>query len=385
MSPCDANVAFGNEIPLSVISNTDNIQSLSTKSIIAYNAGSQQFQLEGLIKSYYKVTLDLIDLERLRRYIGNAAAIHFISGGLAGIVSRTVTAPLDRIKVVMQIAKPNLRIRDVVTLIHMDGGISGFFRGNGVNCLKVAPELGLKFYIYEYYKSLLKYTRMKYLDKEKNLRKPGYSLNSDLTLKHNVSNNYMYERIIAGGFAGATAQLIIYPLEVVKTRMAVSKVSHYTGIFNCALQTFNTCGLRAFYRGAIPAIVGVFPYSGIDLACFETLKSLHSKYKHGVEPSLLELLSFGAISSTLGQIVSYPIALIRTRMQVDGMNGKPRIYTSIFGSLRHVIRTEGPSAVYKGIRPNLIRAVPAISISWVVYESTKNYLTPKVPINPIKL
>ena len=83
MSPCDANVAFGNEIPLSVISNTDNIQSLSTKSIIAYNAGSQQFQLEGLIKSYYKVTLDLIDLERLRRYIGNAAAIHFISGGLA--------------------------------------------------------------------------------------------------------------------------------------------------------------------------------------------------------------------------------------------------------------------------------------------------------------
>jgi solute carrier family 25 phosphate transporter 23/24/25/41 len=69
----------------------------------------------------------------------------FISGAIAGCVSRTVTAPLDRVKVIMQAGKGDTNILHCMDYMYKEGGISGYWRGNGINCLKIGPESAIKF------------------------------------------------------------------------------------------------------------------------------------------------------------------------------------------------------------------------------------------------
>jgi solute carrier family 25 phosphate transporter 23/24/25/41 len=78
-----------------------------------------------------------------------------------------------------------------------EGGVFSLWRGNGINVLKIAPESAFKFMAYEQGKRLLK----------------G---NSSRELR-------IEERFVAGSLAGAVSQSLIYPLEVVKTRLALRK------------------------------------------------------------------------------------------------------------------------------------------------------------------
>ena len=78
-----------------------------------------------------------------------------LSGGMAGLVSRTCTAPADRIKVMMQASQANSSIGSTVKEILHEGGLRSFWRGNGANVLKIMPESAVKFYVYEEMKSLI--------------------------------------------------------------------------------------------------------------------------------------------------------------------------------------------------------------------------------------
>lgn len=54
-----------------------------------------------------------------------------------------------------------------------------------------------------------------------------------------------------------------------KTRLAVGKTGQYSGMFDCAKKILKREGLKAFYKGYIPNILGIIPYAGIDLAVYE--------------------------------------------------------------------------------------------------------------------
>jgi solute carrier family 25 (mitochondrial phosphate transporter), member 23/24/25/41 len=83
----------------------------------------------------------------------------------------------------------------------------------------------------------------------------------------------------------------------------------------------------------------------------------------------------GAVSSTCGQIVAYPMALVRTRLQAQGMDGNPVLYSGTYDCLRTTVRQEGVRGLYRGIMANFLKAIPAISISYVVYEHSKQVLS----------
>ncbi|KAF2311600.1 hypothetical protein GH714_025180 [Hevea brasiliensis] len=80
---------------------------------------------------------------------------YFIAGGLAGAASRTATAPLDRLKVVLQVQTTHARLVPAIKKIWKKDGFLGFFRGNGLNVVKVAPESAIKFYSYELLKNVI--------------------------------------------------------------------------------------------------------------------------------------------------------------------------------------------------------------------------------------
>jgi len=232
-----------------------------------------------------------------------------------------------------------------------EGGFQGLWRGNGINVLKIAPESAIKFAAYEQVKRFIKG------DSEQSLG--------------------IYERFLSGSIAGGISQTVIYPLEVLKTRLALRTTGQYTGILDAARKIWAKEGVISFYRGYVPNILGILPYAGIDLAVYETLKKKYLQtHNSGEQPSFYLLLACGSASSTLGQVCSYPFALIRTRLQAKA--ALPTAVDTTMDSMSSVFKTiverEGFVGLYRGITPNFIKVIPAVSISYVVYEYSSRLL-----------
>ncbi|XP_052222319.1 calcium-binding mitochondrial carrier protein SCaMC-2-like isoform X2 [Dreissena polymorpha] len=273
---------------------------------------------------------------------------HLVAGGTAGAVSRTCTAPLDRLKILFQVhggkieKKDKLTIRDGFNHMLKEGGVRSLWRGNGVNVIKIAPESALKFMAYEQIKRIFKGDK------------------KEITA---------LERFAAGSSAGAISQSIIYPMEVLKTRLALRKTGQYKGMLDCAMKLYKGEGLKVFYRGFWPNIVGIIPYAGADLCIYETLKNFYLSVNKDKDPGVMVLVMCGATSSTCGQLLSYPLALVRTKLQAEGGGS-----TTTMGMFNKILKEEGPKGFYRGLGPNFLKVAPAVSISYVAYESVRKHL-----------
>eukprot|EP00048_Salpingoeca_helianthica_P021346 m.11788 g.11788 ORF g.11788 m.11788 type:complete len:473 (-) comp5865_c0_seq1:115-1533(-) len=269
-----------------------------------------------------------------------------LAGGAAGAVSRTCTAPLDRLKIMLQVqtASPRGMFGTLEAMVR-EGGPSSLWRGNGINVLKIAPESAIKFLAWEQAKWLL--------------------YGSD----HDDGAVSVGQRLAAGSIAGVVSQVTIFPFEVLKTRMATARTGQYRSVWHCAQTVHASQGLLAFYRGLFPSLLGVIPYAGIDLAVYETLKEMYVENNPGTEPTVVALMACGATSSSVGQLASYPLALVRTRMQA----GESK--RTMLGEFEAVIRDGGLRGLYRGLVPNFLKVAPAVSISYVIYERMKSLLS----------
>ncbi|KAL9005889.1 MAG: hypothetical protein Q9188_001351 [Gyalolechia gomerana] len=310
---------------------------------------------------------------------------YFLAGGIAGVVSRTATAPLDRLKVYL-IAQTNVKdeaikaaksgspvqaakhasrpiIEASKTLWRM-GGIRSLFAGNGLNVIKVMPESAIKFGSYEGSKRLLA-----------NLE--GH--NDPKALKP-------WTQFLAAGLGGMISQFAVYPLDTLKFRMQCETVEgglHGNKLISdTARKMWKRNGIRSFYRGLPMGLVGMFPYSAIDLTTFEYTKrfvvSYNAKKRHCHEddapPGNFATACMGAFSGAFGASVVYPLNLLRTRLQSQGTAIHPPTYTGIMDVTVKTIRGEGFRGLFKGITPNLLKVVPAVSITYVVYDNSKRVI-----------
>ncbi|RXG68883.1 Calcium-binding mitochondrial carrier protein SCaMC-2-A [Armadillidium vulgare] len=257
---------------------------------------------------------------------------HLVAGGFAGMVSRTCTAPLDRIKVFLQVhgLKHFRTLTECFQYMMKEGGVRSLWRGNGINVLKIAPESALKFAAYEQAK-----------------------------------------RLLVRSSSGSADR------EVLKTRLALRKTGQYKSIADAAVKIYRQEGYRSFYRGYVPNILGIIPYAGIDLCIYETLKKMYlNSHQQSENPSVLVITACGALSSSCGQIASYPLALVRTRLQAQVITpGVVHAFpVTMSGLFKHILATEGPTGLYRGIAPNFMKVAPAVSISYVVYEKCRQAL-----------
>jgi solute carrier family 25 phosphate transporter 23/24/25/41 len=271
-----------------------------------------------------------------------------LAGGIAGAVSRTATAPLDRLKMLLQVHEGQTRMTIASGLRRMaaEGTVKAFFKGNGANVLKIAPETAIKLTMNDIYKRLI---------------------------AHDPEEITPGQRMMAGALAGATAQSVIYPLEMVKTRLAVCPSNQYKGIFDTMSKVYRQEGWKAFYRGMLPSMLGILPYAGVDITAFELLKEwLIEEYDGSPPPHMI--LGAGMLSSSLAQFSAYPLALVRTRLQAQGIGGRPSKYRGMSDVLSKTYRNEGFRGLYKGSMTNLAKLAPAAGISWFVFEETKMLL-----------
>ena len=113
--------------------------------------------------------------------------------------------------------------------------------------LKVVPENAVKFFTYETIKKLF--------------------ADSDMAIKP-------HERLIAGALAGAIADCTVFPLEVVKTHLAISKPGTYTSILHTIETIRATEGsIRPFYRGLSASLLSTIPHTSINFTSYELLKN----------------------------------------------------------------------------------------------------------------
>uniref|UniRef100_A0A158PEU6 EF-hand domain-containing protein n=1 Tax=Angiostrongylus costaricensis TaxID=334426 RepID=A0A158PEU6_ANGCS len=284
---------------------------------------------------------------------------HLVAGGIAGCMSRTCTAPFDSGSFqnfvlfckVHSTRTNNLGVVSSLRLLHAEGGVKSFWRGNGINVIKIAPESAIKFMVYDQCKRMIQ----------------QYKNDGELTI---------IERLCAGSVAGAISQTSIYPMEVLKTRLALRKTGQMdNGLIHFTQKMYKKEGLICFYKGYVPNLLGIIPYAGIDLAIYETLKKLYVRHhKDSAEPGVLALLACGTCSSTCGQLASYPLALVRTRLQARAISGNSMQPDTMIGQIRYIVSNEGFFGLYRGIAPNFMKVIPAVSISYVVYEHVRKHL-----------
>ena len=141
-------------------------------------------------------------------------------------------------------------------------------------------------------------------------------------------------------------------------------------------------GLLAYYRGLGMGLAGMFPYSAIDLTIYEYLRRLATTSRakargcpeREAQPGGLLTGGIGALSSSVGASAVYPLNLLRTRLQSQGTAIHPPTYTGWRDCLAKTIKVEGARGLYRGLTPNLLKVVPSMSISYMVYEASKKVL-----------
>ena len=154
-------------------------------------------------------------------------------------------------------------------------------------------------------------------------------------------------------------------------------------IIATAKKMLHESGVRAYYRGLWLGLGGMFPYSAIDLTTYEYLKRLiiarnvkkRKCTEREGEPGRMMTGAIGAISSSFGASIVYPVNLIRTRMQSQGTVIHPPTYTGWRDCLTTTLKGEGFGGLYRGLTPNLLKVVPSMSITYMVYETSKKLLS----------
>uniref|UniRef100_A0A668RMI4 Mitochondrial coenzyme A transporter SLC25A42 n=1 Tax=Oreochromis aureus TaxID=47969 RepID=A0A668RMI4_OREAU len=263
------------------------------------------------------------------------------SGALAGAVAKTAVAPLDRTKIIFQ---GKLEAYRLIYRTYLKEGFFSLWRGNSATMVRVIPYAAIQFCAHEQYKAVL----------------GGY---------YGFQGNALppVPRLLAGSMAGTTAAMMTYPLDMVRARMAVTPKEMYSNILHVFVRISREEGMKTLYRGFTPTILGVAPYAGLSFFTYETLKKLHAGIQH---PTHTERLAFGACAGLIGQSASYPLDVVRRRMQTAGVTG--HTYRTILGTMREIVSEEGViRGLYKGLSMNWVKGPIAVGISFTTFDLTQ--------------
>lgn len=274
-------------------------------------------------------------------------------GAFAGAIAKTAIAPLDRTKIIFQVSSNRFSAKEAFRLLYrtyVKDGLLSLWRGNSATMVRVIPYAAIQFYSHEQYKRQL----------------GGYYGYQGKALPP-------FPRFLAGSLAGTTATMLTYPLDMVRARMAVTAKEMYSNILHVFMRISQEEGLKTLYRGFTPTIVGVIPYAGITFFTYETLKKLHAEKTKRSQPYPHERLAFGACAGLIGQSASYPLDVVRRRMQAAGVTGSS--CGTILGTMREIVTHEGVvRGLYKGLSMNWVKGPISVGVSLTTFDITHNLL-----------
>ncbi|KAL2652412.1 hypothetical protein R1flu_020540 [Riccia fluitans] len=283
----------------------------------------------------------------IRLRLGNNGR-RLLSGAIAGAFSRTAVAPLETIRTHMMVGTHGKSFNGVLEWIIENEGWTGLFRGNTINVLRVAPSKAIELFIYDKVKFAL-------------ISKDG-----------GTSRLKIPAASIAGSAAGISSTVLMYPLELLKTRLTIQP-KEYHSISNAFRRIVKEEGFWELYRGLGPSVVGVIPYAGTNYFAYDYLRTLYKKIFKTDEIGNLQTLLIGSASGAIASSATFPLEVARKRMQVGAIRGK-LVYKNTVDCLASILREEGLAGLYRGLGPSCLKLVPAAGLSFMCYEALKRVL-----------
>jgi len=269
-----------------------------------------------------------------------------VAGSVSGGVARLMIAPIDLIRIRLQLDTQRQSIWSHMSKVYRtEGGIFGFYRGNIPATYLWMGYAAVQFSAYEQISRSL----------HKNNR---YYFNAD-----GNNNNSGIIAFTSGASAGVIATICTYPLDLCRTNLA-ARADGPQSMWSFALQMYQKQGiLRGFFAGIGPAIYGIIPYMGCNFLIYET-------FVKGERETASVAGVAGAISGGVSKLLVYPLDTVKKRIQVQAFTTST--HSSMINCIYHIIRREHPRNLYRGVVPSVLKNTIATSLSFAIYTLTLN-------------
>ena len=290
----------------------------------------------------------------------NGSTMEFVKtmvmGGTSGIIAKTICAPLERVKIVLQTqaaAGTNYTgMLDAGSSIVRNQGIAGLWKANVINCMRYFPTTAMNFAFKERYQQMFVPVRTK-----------------------DNFGKWFGGFLLAGGAAGATSLTVAYPLEFAYTRVAADVGNkQFKGLNDCLSQIYKKDGIRGLYRGYGPSVAGIVVYRACYFGFYDAGKEIFFE-DHGNNTSIIKKFGLAIFVDISAACIAYPLDTIRRRLMMQsGRDAASIQYTTSMGALRHILKNEGGvMALYKGVFANNIRAI-ASAMVLVLYDEARKFI-----------
>jgi solute carrier family 25 (adenine nucleotide translocator) protein 4/5/6/31 len=270
--------------------------------------------------------------------------LDFIAGGISAAVSKTVVAPLERVKLLLQIQDAHKHIPkdqqykgivDCFSRVYKEQGFLSYWRGNVVNVVRYFPTQALNFAFKDKYQALF--------------------------LPAGIDKNTQFWRFFAGnlasgGAAGATSLAIVYPLDFARTRLGadVGKSAadrEFKGLADCIAKSFKADGVvRGLYPGFLVSVQGIIVYRAIYFGAYDTAKAMFDKPNIAVKFAIAQTVAAASVT------ISYPFDTVRRRLMMMSGDAEKK-YNGTVDCFKKILKEEGMRGVFKGNATNVLRSI----------------------------
>ena len=205
----------------------------------------------------------------------------FVLGGTSGAIAKTLAAPIERVKLLLQTQENNPKLAarpykgnipviegiiDCFVRCVQEEGVVSLWRGNWANVLRYFPTQAINFSTKDaLYRVFLKGIDPK-LDR----------------------GQYFARSLLSGGIAGSFSLIFVYPLDFARTRLGAdigksANERQFNGLFDCCKKIFKNDGIKGLYQGFGVSVLGIFTYRAFYFG-YESSNSV---------ATILEKASFG--------------------------------------------------------------------------------------------
>ncbi|XP_072744149.1 mitochondrial basic amino acids transporter [Anoplolepis gracilipes] len=258
--------------------------------------------------------------------------LDFFAGCLGGCTGIMVGYPLDTIKVHMQTQDyRNPKYRGTwhcLRTILAKESVNGLYKGMTSPIAGVAVVNAIVFGVYGH------------------------------TQRHLSEPDRLSAHFLAGASAGLAQTPVSSPIELAKTRLQLQSPGNSCGPIQCLRNIYKQEGYRGVFKGLNITFLREGPGYGVYFATYEMLTRMSSKQPISTPYMLLA----GGLAGTASWIISYPVDVIKSRIQAESSNR----YSGALDCLKKSVRAEGYSCLYRGLNSTILRAFPTNAATFAV-------------------
>ncbi|XP_059551304.1 ADP/ATP translocase 4 [Myotis daubentonii] len=284
-----------------------------------------------------------------------------LAGGVAAAVSKTAVAPIERVKLLLQVQasskqiSPEMQYKGIVDCmlrIPREQGFFSYWRGNLANVIRYFPTQALNFAFKDKYKQLF----MSGVNKEKQFWR------------------WFLANLASGGAAGATSLCVVYPLDFARTRIGVdigkgAAERQFKGLGDCIMKIAKSDGITGLYQGFGVSVQGIIVYRASYFGVYDTVKGLLPKPK---ETPFLISFFIAQVVTTCSGILSYPFDTVRRRMMMQSGETE-RQYKGTIDCFVKIYKYEGGIAFFRGAFSNILRGTGG-ALVLVLYDKIQEFI-----------